>query len=99
MEALLDADVISGLKLLSKKENDKQISDDEYYKRLADASDEIKRIKIYDRIDNVRSLNNIQDEQWKKIYLEKTKKYLLPLSDFDSDLKKQLETAIAAVKI
>jgi len=96
LEPILGSAIVADVKLLSKKMDGSFLSDEDYYHGLENADNEVKRIKILDRIDNVRSLNMMHDEQWKANYLEATKKYVLPLSEFDPNLKKQLEMAIAS---
>ena len=91
-------DMVSDLTILSKKRDGVRISDEEYYQGLSTASEDVKTIKILDRIDNVRSLNMAKDKTWTADYIAKTQRYIMPLAEFNPTLREQLESAITSVK-
>lgn len=77
----------------------KRISDEDYFDEIISSDNKIKMIKIYDRIDNLCSLNLIEDVERKKRYLEETRISLTRIADFDSRLRTKLDNAIKCVRI
>jgi (p)ppGpp synthase/HD superfamily hydrolase len=81
------------------------ISDDVYYDTIAKQSSLVQRIKVYDRIDNLYSLLNLDfDGNDKQKYLllrdrilEDTKVHIFPLAQTDQQLESTLQTAFRTV--
>jgi len=95
------ADIFNSIEKLSKKGSNWKKTTNDYYSDLMKSPTREKKIKIYDRIDNLYSLNLIDDPRRKSYYLAETKEFVVPLAKEINDdyLIKQLEQAIQSVKI
>jgi len=103
LERLFGPNIYRGLTLLSKMipHFDKKTSEitktkknnDDYYRAIAkDPWPVIRRIKIFDRLDNISSMSAWPKERQEK-YLKETYKYVLPLAKDDPPLKNALQKA------
>lgn len=71
-----------------------RISDDEYFKRIQDASAQIRRIKISDRLDNLSTMS-VWEEERKRRYVVETETYILPIARLtDAKLAEELARAL-----
>lgn len=64
-------------------------NDAEYYAGLKDADRRIRRVKIADRLDNIRSME-IWTKEKQKEYIDETEKYIIPLYDVVGDALPEL---------
>jgi (p)ppGpp synthase/HD superfamily hydrolase len=107
IEQQFGKEVKDGVEALSREihTEGRKISDEEYYNNLKNQPRYIQKIKVYDRIDNLYSvLNlNITDENKNKMTtrrvkaLKDTKEHILPLLGADKNLQTKLETAYRTV--
>lgn len=56
-----------------------RISDSKYYRGISSATPLIRRVKLADRLDNVRDLN-VRPPRRRREYILETKKYILPIA-------------------
>lgn len=72
----------------------KRKSDEEYFRGIRDASTMIRRIKLADRLDNIKSMQEWDKERRQK-YIIETETYILPIArTTDKELLKELEDAL-----
>ncbi|OGE32836.1 hypothetical protein A3C59_04405 [Candidatus Daviesbacteria bacterium RIFCSPHIGHO2_02_FULL_36_13] len=80
---------------------------DEYFNVLKSPSSPnyIRRIKVYDRIDNLYSIlllttspNNVGTKEFSDRYLVETEKYFIELASIDSSLQDKLDAALESVR-
>lgn len=54
--------------------------DDKYYDRISDWSSTSKHVKIFDRLDNLRSMRGTWSKEKQLKYIAETEKYILPIA-------------------
>lgn len=82
--------VADGVQQLSKP---RRSSD--YFIELKSASEELRLIKIYDRLDNLATMQPFSPEK-RQQYIQETEAHFFDLSQFSPDLQNKLEVAISA---
>lgn len=91
--------IADGVSALSKRTLGGEVGREEYFARLNLANPMIKTVKVYDRIDNVRSLRNLKDDVWKRDYIKETEKYVYPLAEDKPPLFEKLRQEVESVKV
>lgn len=106
MKALFGEEIAQGVKILSKviavydeftgevKEKTR-IDDDDYFQRIKNAPECIRRIKLCDRLDNLNTMT-VWDEARQRRYLIETERYILPIARMtDEELAQVIKREIS----
>jgi DNA-directed RNA polymerase specialized sigma24 family protein len=90
--------VREGVDLLSKQVGGIKKTDDEYSSGLLTGPESVKRVKVFDRVDNLYSWSKQEGLDHRRAYkIEETRRLIQPLAEFNSRLLAQLEQVIEAV--
>lgn len=109
LESSFGVEISQGVEALSKTHASTGIKKDtdEYFRNLASPNtpDYVRRIKVYDRIDNLYSIlllvetaNDSKTRAFVEKYLAETDRYFIDLASFDPSLSGKLNEAVMGVK-
>lgn len=73
--------IVNTLAKPSAKSEDKERVLGEYYRNIAVGSEDVRYIKLADRLDNIRSLKNATQKDKVLRYKEETQKYVVPIAE------------------
>lgn len=73
--------IVNTLAKPSAKSEDKERVLGEYYRNIAAGSEDVRYIKLADRLDNIRSLKNATQKDKVLRYKEETQKYVVPIAE------------------
>ena len=73
--------IVNTLAKPSVKSEDKERVLGEYYRNIAVGSEDVRYIKLADRLDNIRSLKNATQKDKVLRYKEETQKYVVPIAE------------------
>ena len=65
----------------SAKSEEKEKVMGEYFRNIARGSEDVRYIKLADRLDNIRSLKNAMQKDKVLRYKEETQKYVVPIAE------------------
>ncbi len=91
--------IAGGVMTLSKRVNGRELDDTTYFPRFQHAPTEVRTVKVYDRVDNLYSLNKINNPQKKAEYIAETNKYFFDIASSNPQLSQRLSEAVSSVKV
>jgi (p)ppGpp synthase/HD superfamily hydrolase len=91
--------IVSRLAKPSSKSEEKERVLVEYFKNISSGSQDVRYIKLADRLDNIRSLKNAMQKDKVQRYKEETQKYVVPIAEkTDEKLVFKLSVALYELK-
>ena len=91
--------IVSRLAKPSSKSEEKERVLVEYFKNISSGSQDVRYIKLADRLDNIRSLKNAIQKDKVQRYKEETQKYVVPIAEkTDEKLVFKLSVALYELK-
>jgi (p)ppGpp synthase/HD superfamily hydrolase len=91
--------IVSTLAKPSSKSEEKERVLGEYFKNIASGSQDVRYIKLADRLDNIRGLKNAMQKDKVQRYKEETQKYVVPIAEkTDEKLVFKLSVALYELK-